>query len=141
MQITLAVLSALAATAFAGTANVVNRCNQPAYLTITRSDQTTQTYTLAAGQGQYHEVIKGQGNSYGVTLDPNYYSPNTPKLIWGVSDVPPTLYYSVNTVDGNPFANLGFSLVTSDSTCSGVNSPDARTRTCGDGAQLTLNLC
>ena len=141
MHFTLAVLSTLAATAFAGTANIVNRCHQNAYLTITRSDQTSKTYTLGPNNGQYNEAITGQGNSYGVTLDPNYYSPNTPKLIWGVSDVPPIFYYSVNTVDGNPFASLGFNLVTSDNTCSGVSSPDARTRTCGDGAALTLNLC
>lgn len=137
---TLALISALSATAFAGTAVVTNKCSQDVFLTITRSDQTSQTYDIQSGIS-YSETISGQGNSFGVTLSSDYYSPNTPKLIWGFSDVSPTLYYSVSTVDGNPFGSLGFGLVVSDNSCSGVASADSRTRTCEDGATFTLNLC
>lgn len=134
-----ALVSALAATALAGYATVENKGSSDVYLTITLADQTSTQYTIHPDDA-FSEAVVGEGNSWGLTTNSDYYSPNTPKLIWGFSDSDGTVYYSVNTVDGNPFASSGFALTTDNAGCSNVNSPDARTRTCPDSASFTLTV-
>jgi hypothetical protein len=83
---------------------VKNNCGNPVYLTTTnQQQQTTGPTELAAGASSVSQIV-GQGNSLGVTLNQDYYSPNTPKLILGTSTSSGTLYWSVSSVNGNPFA-------------------------------------
>lgn len=134
-------LFALASTALAGNAIVANNCAEDVFLTITRSDQSSTQYQLAGNGGSYSEPISGQGNSFGVTKNSNYYSADTPKLIWGFSDSAPTLYYTVSDVNGDPFAGETFSLSASDAGCGVVTSYDGQTHTCDDSNDFTLSLC
>lgn len=134
----LAVVSTIAATALAGSASVVNKCNHDIFLTISEPNKASTQHTIKAG-AKFTQPVVGSGNSWGLTNNANYYSASTPKLIWGWSDSSNTVYYSVNTVDGNPYSK--FSLNTNDSKCSNVNSPDARTRTCPSSADFTLTTC
>lgn len=133
----LALVSALASTAFAGTAVVYNSCGSNIYLTTTDSSQQSTTTTIGPN-GSTSATISGSGNSWGVSTNMDFYSSTTPKLIWGFTDTAPTLYYSVSTVDGNPFSS--FSLSTTDSTCPVITSANGSTVTCGDGATFTLNV-
>ncbi|PNS16736.1 hypothetical protein CAC42_4700 [Sphaceloma murrayae] len=138
---TLAVLvGAIASTAMAGNAIVENKCTSTIYLTITRANQMSSTRPIAPGQ-KYQEAIANQGNSFGITRNADYYSPNTPKLIWGFSNAPPTLYYSVSQVNGDPFAGAKFRLRSSDGNCGAVTGYDGRTRTCGSNNDFTLVAC
>ncbi|PSK36101.1 hypothetical protein B9Z65_5916 [Elsinoe australis] len=138
---TLTILAgALASTAMAGNAIVQNKCTSTIYLTITRANQMTTTRPIAPGQ-KYSEPIANQGNSFGITRNQDYYSPNTPKLIWGFSNSPPTLYYSVSQVNGNPFEGAKFRLRSSDTKCQAVTGLDGRTRTCGSNNDFTLVAC
>ncbi|KAF2221088.1 hypothetical protein BDZ85DRAFT_23949 [Elsinoe ampelina] len=132
--------AALASTAAAGNAVVWNRCTDTIYLTITRANQQSTTRPIASGQ-RYTETIANQGNSFGVTRNPDYFSPNTPKLIWGFSNAPPTLYYSVSQVNGDPFAGAKFRLKSSDGNCQAITGYDGRTRTCGSNNDYTLVAC
>ena len=140
MQLTtVAAFTALASTALAtGSVVVKNNCGNAVFLTRTGSNQQSSQSQINPG-GSYSQTISGQGNSWGVTTSSDYYSPNTAKLIWGWSDSAGTVYYSLNTVDGSPFSTVD--IVSSDSSCPAVTSPDGKTVTCGDGATLTLNVC
>jgi hypothetical protein len=95
---------ALAASSSASLITVKNNCGKPVYLTTTNSQQQTNgPNELAAGASSVSQIV-GQGNSLGVTLNKDYYSPNTAKLILGTSTSSGTLYWSVSSVNGNPFA-------------------------------------
>jgi len=135
-------LLAIASTALAaGTATIQNNCPEQVFLTITRSDQQSTTQSLAGSGGKYSEPISGQGNSFGLTKNDQYFSASTPKLIWGFSDAAPTLYYTVSNVDGDAFAGEKFALGASDASCGVVSSYDGSTHTCGDSNNFTLTLC
>ena len=138
---TAAGLPTLATTALAGTANVVNQCKENVFLTITTGNQQTTTRQIAGSGGRYSAPVSGQGNSWGVTKKSDYYSASTPKLIWGFSDAPPTLYYTVSQVNGDAFAGQSFKLSASDAKCGTVSGYDGRTRTCADSNSFTLQLC
>ncbi|KAF4551977.1 Hypothetical protein D9617_11g008240 [Elsinoe fawcettii] len=133
-------VGALASTAAAGNAVVWNRCTDTIYLTITRANQQSTTRPIAPNQ-RYSEGIANQGNSFGITRNADYYSPNTPKLIWGFSNAPPTLYYSVSQVNGDPFAGAKFRLKSSDNKCAAITGYDGRTRTCNSNNDFTLVAC
>jgi hypothetical protein len=95
---------ALAASSSASLITVTNNCGSSVFLTTTNSQQqTTGPTELAAGASSVSQIV-GQGNSLGVTLNKDYYSPNTAKLILGTSTSSGTLYWSVSSVNGNPFA-------------------------------------
>lgn len=134
-------LATMVSTALAGNAIVKNNCAEDVYLTITRSDQSSTQYALAADSGTYSETLTGQGNSFGVTKSADYYSASTPKLIWGFSDSASTVYYSVSSVDGNPFSGESFSLSATNTACGTVTAYDGLTYTCADSNDFTLALC
>lgn len=136
--ITITSLMALISTAAAGTVSVVNNCVEQKFLTITRSDQSSTIQAIAGQGGSYKENISGQGNSFGITNNDQYYSADTPKLIFGFSDAPPTLYYTVSTVNGDPQTGETFSLNTA---CGSVTSYDGLVHTCDDSGDFTLALC
>ena len=89
---------ALTSTALASNAGIKNNCNQDIFLTTTGPSQKSTSMKIAANGGYFSTPIKGQGNSFGLTKNADYYSANTPKLIWGASDSNGVTYYSVNTV-------------------------------------------
>jgi len=134
-------LLALTTTAIAGSASVVNRCKEDAFLTVTLSTQQSTTHQIAGSNGSYSEPITGQGNSWGITKTNDYFSASTPKLIWGFSDAAPTLYYTVSNVDGDPMAGEGFNISSTDAGCGSVTSYDGSTHTCSDSNNFTLTLC
>ena len=136
-----AALVTLASTALAGSALVQNNCPEEVYLTITRGDQSSSQLKLAGNGGKYSEPLSGNGNSFGLTKSSDYYSANTPKLIWGFSDAAPTLYYSVSSVDGDALAGEQWQLSASDSGCGVVNSSDGATHACADSNDFTFALC
>ncbi|KAF1980970.1 hypothetical protein K402DRAFT_425774 [Aulographum hederae CBS 113979] len=143
MRVYILSVLALATSAIAGTAFVRNNCGQTVYLTITRGNQATTTSTIAPG-GSFSEGYHGTGNSIGVTKNPDYYSPNTPKLIFGYSDQPPTVYWSVNSVNGDPFSGQTFSVDANsgNGACPGtVGYNGGKVLGCGNGGSLTLKLC
>lgn len=138
---TAASILALASSALAGQAAIKNNCPQDIFLTITRQDQTSTQQKLAAKGGYYSEKLQGQGNSYGLTKDSNYYSPNTAKLIWGASDNAGVVYYSLNNVDGNPFNGQSVKLTGNQPNCAAVTSVDGSTKACSNSNDFTLTLC
>ena len=138
---TLAGLVALASTALAGNAIVQNNCQEDVYLTITRADQSSTQQRLAGNGGRYSEPVSGNGNSFGLTKNADYFSASTPKLIWGFSDSPPTVYYTVSNVNGDPFAGEGFNLAATDAGCGVVTGYDGATHTCADSNDFTLTTC
>ncbi|KAL1304136.1 hypothetical protein AAFC00_000564 [Neodothiora populina] len=140
-QQVIASLALIAGTAVAGSAVVQNNCNEEVWLTITRADQSSTQQKLAGNGGRYSEQISGQGNSFGLTKNADYYSASTPKLIWGFSDSNPTLYYSVSSVNGDPFAGEKFQLSATDGNCAQVNSYTSFTYTCADSNTFTLATC
>lgn len=139
--LTAASILALASSALAGNAIVQNNCPQQVYLTITRQDQSSSQQTLAANGGHFSEALQGQGNSYGVSKNSDYYSANTPKLIWGASDSAGLVYYSLSTANGNPFDGQSVNLKGSDAACPVVSSPDGSVKACADSSDFTLTLC
>jgi len=139
--ISLTGLLALASTVMAGTAYVRNNCQEQVFLTITRANQQSTTQAIAGSGGLYSEPISGEGNSFGITKNDQYYSPDTPKLIWGFSDAVPTLYYTISNVDGDPMAGESFFLSSSQLTCDAVDSYDGATHVCDDSNDFTLTLC
>lgn len=134
-------LLALASTALAGNSIVKNNCAEQVYLTITDSSQSSTQYALAGNGGSYSAPISGQGNSFGITKNSDYYSASTAKLIWGFSDTPPTLYYSVSSVNGDPFSGESWKLSATDGSCASVSNYDGQTNTCADSNDFTLALC
>ncbi|KAI5207025.1 hypothetical protein E4T39_02056 [Aureobasidium subglaciale] len=138
---TIASILAIASTALAGTAGIKNNCGQDIFLTITHSDQSHSQMSIAANGGYFSEQINGQGNSYGLTKNSDYYSANTPKLIWGASDSDGTIYYSLNTVNGNPFDGQSISLSGNQPGCATITSPDGSTKACTDKADFYLQVC
>ncbi|KAF1346151.1 hypothetical protein BDV97DRAFT_401507 [Delphinella strobiligena] len=139
-SVALAGLATLVSTALAGNAVVQNNASEDVYLTITRPDQTSTQQQLAGNGGRYSEPISGTGISFGLTKSSDYYSASTPKLIWGFSDSAPTLYYSVSSVNGNPFDGESWSLKATDGSCTVVTSPDSNTYTCADSNDFTLTI-
>lgn len=138
---TAASILALASSALAGQAAIKNNCPQDVFLTITRQDQTSSQQKLAANGGYYSEKLQGQGNSYGLTKDSNYYSANTAKLIWGASDSAGVVYYSLNNVDGNPFNGQSVKLTGNQPNCAAVTTVDGSTKACSNSNDLTLTVC
>ncbi|KAF2094406.1 hypothetical protein NA57DRAFT_60450 [Rhizodiscina lignyota] len=133
-------LLAMASSAYAGSASVTNRCKQDLWVSITRAGpgETAHTFKLPTGR-TWSESYQGTGNSIGVTTNPNYYSPDTAKLIWGYSDQPPMVYWSVNSVNGN--IGLPFSVVAGDD-CPGTNGFNGgKTLTCSDKENISLYVC
>jgi hypothetical protein len=139
--VTFASILALTSSALAGQAAIKNNCPQDIFLTITRQDQTSTQQKLAAKGGYYSEKLQGQGNSYGLTKDSNYYSANTAKLIWGASDSAGVVYYSLNNVDGNAFAGQSVKLTGNQPNCAAVTTVDGSTKACSDSNDFTLTLC
>ncbi|KAI4722986.1 hypothetical protein E4T48_00784 [Aureobasidium sp. EXF-10727] len=139
--LTTASVLALASSALAGKAAVKNNCPQDIFLTITRSDQSHTQQKLAANGGYYSEQLAGQGNSYGLTKNSDYYSATTPKLIWGASDSAGVVYYSLNDVDGNPFDGQSVVVTGSQPNCPAVSGADGSTKACSDSNDFTLTVC
>jgi len=136
--IAVASLMALISTVAAGSISVTNNCAETKFLTITRSDQSSTTQALAGVGGYYQEPVSGQGNSFGITNNDQYYSADTAKLILGTSDAPPTLYYTVSSVNGDPQAGEGFNLYND---CGTVSTYDGQVHTCSDSGLFQLVLC
>lgn len=131
---------AMASSAVAGSASVVNRCKSDIYVTITRAgpSETAHTQRLPAGK-TWAESYQGTGNSIGVTTSPSYYSTSVAKLIWGYSDQTPTVYWSVNSLNGN--LGLPFSVVAGDH-CPGTSGYNGgKTLTCPDQYNIALYVC
>ncbi|KAF1826114.1 uncharacterized protein K489DRAFT_291367, partial [Dissoconium aciculare CBS 342.82] len=105
MRFTVAAASviAFAASSSASLITVTNNCANSVFLTSTNSAQQTNGPNELKAGANYVTQIVGQGNSLGVTLNSDYYSPNTAKLILGTSTASGTLYWSVSSVNGNPF--------------------------------------
>lgn len=140
--VTLGLLSATS-TALAGTVTIQNNAKEIVYLTETLSDQTSTSSTIAVN-ASYSEVAAGQGKSLGITLNPNYFSPSTPKLIFGysVDTMSGLVYWTVSSVDGNPFSapGDGFNVEPSDPTCTNATTYDGQVHTCGSAANFTLTV-
>jgi hypothetical protein len=132
---------AIASTALAGSAGIKNKCKQDIFLTITGANQKSTQMKIAANGGYFSTPIQGQGNSYGLTKNSDYYSANTPKLIWGASDSNGINYYSLNTVNGNPFAGESLSLSGNQPGCATITNPDGNTKACTDKADFYLQVC
>jgi hypothetical protein len=132
---------AIASTALAGSAGIKNNCKQDIFLTTTGPNQKSTQMKIAANGGYFSTPIQGQGNSYGLTKNSDYYSANTPKLIWGASDSNGVTYYSLNTVNGNPFAGQSISLSGNQPGCATITKPDGNTKACTDKADFYLQAC
>lgn len=138
---TAASILALASSTFASKVAVKNNCPQDIFLQITRQDQSHTQQKIASNGGYFSEQLNGQGNSYGITKNQDYYSPNTPKLIWGASDSAGVVYYSLNNVDGNPFNGQSVKLTGNQQSCPAVTSVDGSTKACSNVNDFTLTLC
>jgi len=136
--ITVASILALASSAVAGRAVVHNNCDQDLYLTIARGNGARPPQVkIPKNGGEWSEDYQGVGNSLGITKNANFYSASTPKLVFGYSDQPPTVYYSVSNQDGNiglPWHLDGSGSCPDFKTVSG-------TKACGDNEWLYLYVC
>ena len=150
MRFTVAAASviAFAASSSASLITVTNNCANSVFLTSTNSAQQTNGPNELKAGANYVTQIVGQGNSLGVTLNSDYYSPNTAKLMLGTSTASGTLYWSVSSVNGNPFAAPSKFSITSpssssnDNACGSADSPDGSVKGCADNnVNLRLTLC
>lgn len=137
---------ALAASANASMLSVKNTCSETLYITLTDSSQKTTGPTEFASGATYVSNIVGQGNSFALTKNTDYYSPNTPKLVLGTSTSNGVLYWSVSDVNGNPFAGESFSITSPSgnkgNVCGTATSPDSQVHGCADdNVTLTLVTC
>lgn len=140
-------LISLASTSLAAaTAGIKSECVDPIYLTVTNSTQQSTQYTIAPN-GSYSQPITGQGNSYGITKRPDYYSSSTPKFVFGWTDSTSDnlTYWSVSSVDGNPLNGTagegGFNVVFADPTCPEATTYDGQVHTCPDYNSFVIYLC
>lgn len=101
---TTTLLSLLAATTHSlSTQTIINNCPTALYLTNTDSNKTTTgPSAIDAGVNRTFPII-GTGNSLGVTKNDRFWTPETAKLIMGTSTDSGILYWTVSSVDGDPF--------------------------------------
>jgi hypothetical protein len=150
-----AVLLALAPTAMAGTATVINNCGFPIYFA---SVGQSQHANMAEMQGSYSESYGEQGNGISIKLSP---SESGPVSQFEITPSGGKIFYDLSNIDGYPFSNGGMSLSPSmsndpnnptcvpidcpagDSVCTAAyNQPDdTRTHVCSDQANLVLTMC
>jgi hypothetical protein len=150
-----AVLLALAPTAMAGTATVVNNCGFPIYFA---SVGQSQHANMAQMQGSYSESYGEQGNGISIKLSP---SEGGPVSQFEITPSGGKIFYDLSNIDGYPFADGGMSLSPSmsndpnnptcvpidcpagDSVCTAAyNQPDdTRTHVCSEQANLVLTMC
>ncbi|KAH9825694.1 MOSC-domain-containing protein [Teratosphaeria destructans] len=107
MRFTTAIL-ALAATTSATLQAVQNQCHESVWLTFANTTNTTAPEELPSGEA-YVTNLNGTGNSLGVTKNKgDYQSTDGYKLILGSSLADALLYWTINSVNGDPFAEESF---------------------------------
>lgn len=113
--------SALALLALATTSNalslqgLINNCNETVYATFTNSTKSTLGPTsVPANGGIWETEIIGVGNSLGVTKSDKFWTNETAKLIFGTSTDKGILYWTVSHVDGDPFKDQKFAVLSSE---------------------------
>jgi hypothetical protein len=90
------------------TQEVWNWCADPFYLVnVNSTGSTTGPLKIAPGGGDWTTPITGVGNSLGVSINDQFWSSNTSKLVWGSSTDAGILYWTVSNVNGDPFAAAG----------------------------------
>lgn len=135
-----------ASSSLAATAGIKSQCKEQIYLTVTDSTQQSIQYTIAPN-GTYSQPLTGQGNSYGITKSPDYYSSSTPKFVfsWTDSTSDHLTYWSVSSVDGNPLNGTagegGFDVIFADPTCPEATTYDGKVHTCPDYNNFVIYLC
>lgn len=83
---------------------VLNNCTEPIFVTYLNSTKSTHGPTQINGTGgTWNSSIVGVGNSLGVSKSDQFWSKQTPKLILGASTDRGVLYWTVSSVDGDPF--------------------------------------
>lgn len=117
--------------------NVYNECSYPVWIDSTTFGGVAE---FPAGDG-FTQSLSALGNSVGVATNAEYFATTTPKLIFGfsVDSTSEILYYSVTTVDGDPFTT--FSVTGSNSECTTVTSPNGVTYACPATSSLLLTVC
>lgn len=141
-------LAAVVATASASSVLVINKCPETLYLTaVDQSGKITGQPSLTSG-GTYQAAIVGQGNSLGIAKNSDYYSPNTPKIILGTSTANNVLYWSVSSVNGDPFSSSGQKFTVASpsgsnpNACGAATGPDGQVHGCQDNnVLLTFTAC
>lgn len=110
MHLTASTLSLLltslaTSTTAVSTQEVFNWCGESVFLVnVNSTGSTTGPKEITAGGGNWTTPIVGVGNSVGVSKNDQYFSNKTAKLIWGTSTDAGVLYWTVSSVDGDPFA-------------------------------------
>lgn len=119
-----------------------NSCSETIYLAKDDADYDSEIISIGTGSS-FGVSLSGTGNSIGVSLVSDFWATTTPKLILGytVDTTSALTYYSVGTVDGNPFASLGFSVTSNNAACEGTTSANGVTYACPDSSSLTFTAC
>lgn len=94
---------------------VFNYCEEPIFVTsINSTKDTTGPLEVPGLGGNWTSEIIGVGNSLGVTKSDKFWTNETAKLILGTSTDLGVLYWTVSNVDGDPFAEEPFELVSGE---------------------------
>lgn len=140
-------LLAFAASTHAAGYIVDNYCIEDVYIFIANPEGTTGPFTLVSGEA-YVSAITGGGNSLGIVKHEGDYWSANPKLILGtsISETGDILYWTLNSVTGDPMAGEKFSVTSSGKTenvCGNADGYGPEVYACADGdsVTLTLSLC
>ncbi|KAF2214986.1 hypothetical protein CERZMDRAFT_95360 [Cercospora zeae-maydis SCOH1-5] len=143
-------LALLAASAAANSIVQVNNfCPFSHWITIMNGTffvEGQQTMELAR-QIAYQTGINGKGNSLGITTSNNYWTPATPKVVLYYSTDQGQIAWSINSLDGEPFANDHFNVTTATGSgsenfdvCGSAVGYEGKGHSCADTGNVTLNL-
>jgi len=124
-------LLSVVGTAMAATVRVNTRCTDNVFLQLTDSSGVTKQVTLATN-GTYSQPLVGSGKQIGITKNADYFASTTPKLVFAYSVAPPTTYWTVSNISGNPFSDSSFAINPTKLECPSITSPDSAVHTCDD---------
>lgn len=113
---TISTILALTSSTHAVSSQIVfNNCEESIFVTnINSTKDTTGPLGIPGLGGNWTSEIIGVGNSLGVTKSEKFWTNETRKLILGTSTDLGVLYWTVSNVDGDPFVEEPFELVSGE---------------------------
>jgi len=123
---------------------VQNYCHESIWLTFANVTETRPSEVLPSGEA-YVSNLEGENKSLGVTWnESDYWTADGKKLILGASISNNLLYWTISSVNGDPFAGDGFKVTSNGNVCGNATTVDGQYHVCDDSddnVTLTLAIC
>ncbi|EMC93279.1 hypothetical protein BAUCODRAFT_235042 [Baudoinia panamericana UAMH 10762] len=138
-------LLATAASVQASQYTIINHCPWSIWITLANQGGTGNPAELQANHTSPAVTMTGSGNSVGITRDSNYWGLTEYKLIFGYTESAGTIWWSVNDVNGDPFAENPWNITSSgsrDDVCGHASNYGTNVYSCPDQAvSIFVHLC